>query len=216
MSSKARISRRTAVVATALAAFATPAFASLVIQSYMKADISLADNCLITQAGTDVTNYSTADGPNAAFATGDMGGSPRVTFEEDTLSVRGMDGDRVIYTDVARIQNTCDVPLRVSLTIEGAQTGDWTDRYAEVYLSSVPTAFGATTALGYPTDTSGNWITNPISVDSTGTPVGTTSTEVVVPADQELRVATLIEAGTGSNLAATSNMSWEVTAINGA
>lgn len=216
MSTKARISKRTAMVATAMTVFATPAFASLVIQSYMKADVTVADNCLVTAAGKDVASYTTANGPNADLTTGNMGAN-RVTFEEDTLTVRGMYGDRVIYNDVARIRNECAVPLTVHLEMEGSQGGGWTDRYAEVYLGSTALPIGSTNNLGFPTDASGNWSGNPLGVDSSGSIVtgGDETTPVVLAPDQEVRIATLIEAGTTpSTLDATSSLSWEVVAVN--
>lgn len=214
MSKKGRITRRTAMAATALTVFATPAFASLIIQSYMSADITVADNCLVTRAGDDVGTYSTANGPNVNLVTQDAPAA-RVTLEEDKITVVGMHGDRVIYNDVARIQNQCDVALDVQLQMDGSQGGGWTDRYAEVYLSSTATGLDSTAPMGYPTDNTANWNANPISVDSAGTPVNLRSGVVSLAANQELRVATLIEAGTdAANLSNTSTMSWEVTAIN--
>ncbi len=214
MSTKGRITRRTALAATAMTVFATPAFASLVIQSYMSADITVADNCLVTKAGEDVTSYSVVDGPFVNMVTGDATPT-RVTLEEDKITVAGMHGDRVIYNDVARIQNTCAVALDVTLSMDGSQGSGWTDRYAEVYLSSTALALDSVAPLGYPTDATGNWTANPIAVDSTGSAVAATSTTVTLPAGQELRVAALIEAGTdAANLTNTSTMSWEVTAFN--
>ena len=214
MTTKGRISRRTAVAATAMTVFATPAFASLVIQSYMRADITVADNCLVSRAGSDVASYTTAAGPDADFATGNMAPT-RVTFEEDTLTIRGMQGDRVIYTDVARIRNECDVPLTVQLNMDGSQGGGWTDRYAEVYLSSVALPLDSVQNLGFPTDSSGNWVATPLAVDSGGNVVNAQSSVVPVGPNQEIRIATLIEAGTTpSSLSATSSMSWEVMAQN--
>ncbi len=214
MTTKGRITRRTAMAATAMTVFATPAFASMIIQSYMTADLTVADNCLVTKAGADVGSYSVVDGPNVGLVTGDAAPT-NVVLEEDKITVSGMHGDRVIYNDVARIQNTCDVTLSVSLEMSGSQGSGWTDRYAEVYLSSTPQPLDSAAALGYPTGNTANWAANPIAVDSNGNPVAATSTAVTLAPNEEARVAALIEAGTSpANLTNTSKMSWEVTAIN--
>ncbi len=211
---KGRISRRTALAATAMTVFATPAFASVIIQSYMSADITVGNECLVTVAGADVNSYTTSpDGPNVGLAAGVLTGA-RVSFERDSLTVRGMQGDRVIYNDVARLQNQCSVPLTVTLRMAGSQGSGWTDRYAEVYLSSTAAAIGSTAAFGYPTDSSGDWAANPLAVDGAGVIANAATSPVTVNAGSELRIAALIEAGTGSSLTDTSTMSWEVTAIN--
>lgn len=210
---KGRVSKRMAAATAALAIFATPALASFVIQSYMRADVGVADNCLVTAPGSDVASYNTEFGPFADHEANPM--SPnRVTFEEDTLTVRGMRGDRVIYTDVARIRNECQVELRVSLNAAGSQGTGWQYRYAEVYLSSATRPFDTTEYLGYPGDGSANWAAGPISVDGTGL-VSASSAPVIVPAGQEVRVATVIEADMNPlAIEGTSTLSWEVTAIN--
>ncbi len=202
------------MAATAMTVFATPAFASMVIQSYMSADVGVVSTCLVTKAGSDVGSYNDPNGANVEFATNSVSNT-RVLIEEDQLTVFGMSGDRVIYNDVARIQNDCDMPLTVSLKMEGSQGANWTDRFAEVYLSSTPAAIDSTTALGFPTDSTGNWTGAPLQVDSNGTPIQDTTTAIEIDPGEELRVATLIEAGTtASSLGVTSTMSWEVNAVN--
>ncbi len=202
------------MAATAMTVFATPAFASMVIQSYMSADVSVVSTCLVTKAGSDVGSYSDANGANVGFASNSVSNT-RVLIEEDKITVTGMSGDRVIYNDVARIQNTCDIPLTVSLKMEGSQGTGWTDRFAEVYLSSTAATIDSTTALGFPTDNTGNWTGAPLQVDSNGAPIQAQTTGIAVNPGEELRVATLLEAGTtASSLSATSTMSWEVNAVN--
>lgn len=212
MTTKGRISRRTAMAATAMTVFATPAFASMMIQSYMAADVNIVTTCLVTKAGSDVGSYNDPAGASVDFASAAVNNS-RVDIQEDRVSVIGMQGDRVIYNDVARIQNTCDIPLSVSLKMDGSQGSGWADRYAEVYISSTATALDATTSLGYPTDNTANWTAQPLVVDSSGSPVQAQTSEVVLNPDQELRVATLVEAGMlPANLTDQSTVSWEVVA----
>lgn len=208
-----RVSRQFAITTAAIAIVATPAVASVVIQSYMRSDVTVGPNCLVSEAGTDTATYQTEQGPFAGFATGDMA-TTRVTLEEDTLSVRGMRGDRVIYTDVARIRNECQVELTVNLRAEGSQGQGWQNRYAEVYLSSATRPLGTSEYFGFPGDGSGNWTAAPLAIDGGGL-VSPTSAPVVLPAGQEARIATVIEAGSDpSVMEQVSILSWEVTALH--
>ncbi len=214
MTTKGRITRRTALAATAMTVFATPAFASMVIQSYMRADVNAVDTCLVTKAGEDVGTYNDVAGANVDFGSSAVNNG-RVEIEEDRVSVTGMAGDRVIYNDVARLQNTCAVALDISLNMDGTQGPNWADRYAEVYISSVATPLDSTASLGYPTDSSGNWGVQPLVVDGLGNAVQAATGSVTLQPNEELRVATLIEAGIVSSTSnPTSSMSWEVKATN--
>lgn len=202
------------MAATAMTVFATPAFASMMIQSYMAADVDIVSTCLVTKAGSDVGSYSDPAGASVDFASSAVNNS-RVDILEDRVSVIGMQGDRVIYNDVARIQNTCDIPLAVHLRMSGSQGSGWADRYAEVYISSTATPLDSTISLGYPTDNTANWTAQPLVVDSSGTPTQPLTSDVTLAPNEELRVATLIEAGMlPANLTDQSTMTWDVVATN--
>jgi hypothetical protein len=212
---KGRISRRGALVATAITVFATPAFASLVVQNFMEADISVAAACFVKVAGNDIGSYTAvdADDPNAGFD----GTTNTITVDgagllEEKLTVRGMIGDRVTYTDVVRYQNNCNVPLDVTLVASApTATGDWTDRSARIYLSSV------TAPTGNPGAPASGWDATPIVVDAgTGNiPVTNAQTgTVTVAPGAEIRGAISVSAGVNAVATGIGTVNWVAEAEN--
>ncbi len=221
---KSRITRRGALLATALTVTATPAFASLVVQNFMQADLSVADACFVKTAGDDIGTYTAADGddPNATFnATGDV--DSQISIEganllEEQISIRGMKGDRVSYTDVVRYENKCNYPLDVTLVATGtAGTGDWADRSARIYLSSTSAALGATTTpAGIPGDATSDWDATPIIVEAGGTIPATNAQTgtVTVPAGEQLYGAISIAAGVNATTTGTGSVNWIAQAVH--
>ncbi len=221
---KGRISRRSALLASAAMVFATPAFASLVVQNFMEADIVTGDACFVKVAGDDIGSYNAADpdDPNATFD----GLSNTIAVDganllEEKLTIRGMVGDRVTYTDVVRYQNTCNVPLDVTLVASANATGDWTDRSARIYISdlSSPIAGPEVVFPGFPGTAGSGWNLNPIVVDAnTGVinPLNSQTGTVTVSPGDEIFGAISISAGIGSsnNLADIGTVNWVAQAVN--
>lgn len=212
---KGRISRRAALVVTAITVFATPAFASLLVQNFMEADVTVADACFVKVAGADIAQYTPtdADDPSAAFdSTTNTITVDGADLLEEKLTVRGMVGDRVTYTDVVRYENNCDVPLDVTLVASTTTaTGDWTDRSARIYISDVAVPTGRPGAA-----TSG-WNATPIVVDAdTGNIAATnaqTGTVTVAPGG-EVRGAISVSAGVTASTAGIGTVNWVAEAVN--
>ncbi len=218
-----KLTRKTALVIVAFLVFATPAMASLVVQNFMQADISAADPCFFKVAGDDTITYTGADGddPFVAFdatQTVQVDGSNLI---EETISVRGMTGDRVVYTDVVRYQNRCNVPLDITLVADGANgTGDWADRSARIYISTSAGAIGAADEAevppaGLPGDVgaASGWDASPIVVNAGGAISETATGTVTLNPGQELRGAIVISTGTGAG-DGVGTVNWQARATN--
>ena len=123
--------RRSASVIVALLMIAAPAGASVIVQNYMEADITATPPCFVKVAGTDAsTALATFDGTTNTV------GVDGVDLIEEEIGIQGMTGDRVIYTDMVRYQNTCGQDIDVVLTTN-VVSGDWTNVAAEIWISSV-------------------------------------------------------------------------------
>ncbi len=201
-----RITKPVAIVIVALFVFATPALASLVVQNFMQADITAAEPCFFKAPGDDTITYNQADAdaddPFVGFDAAQTTAVDGANLVEETLSIRGMIGDRIMYTDVVRYQNTCDVPLDIQL-LASVAGGNWNDRSAAIYLSSASDTIGAADAAeiapaGRPGDIGegSGWDAAPIVVNAGGV-IGNDATGIITLAPgQELRGAVVISSGT--------------------
>ncbi len=219
-----RISKRVALATVALLVFATPAMASLVIQNQMQANITSAQACFEKTPGDDNASYT---GATATSPLGGFSNDPEadtivldgVTMIEELLTVRGMRGDRVIYTDLVRFQNNCDIPLDVSLVADATTgTGDWIDRSARVYLSATPGAIGGVDpVLGRPGSAEGGWDPTPIIVEANSGAIPITNARtgsVTLQPGQELRGAIAISAGINSADGSIGTLNWVAEAVH--
>ncbi len=218
-----RLSRRAAMATVATLVVATPAMAGLVIQQQMQADITSAEGCFSKVAGADdgVFTGATATSPLGGFSddpAADTVEIDGVNLLEAGLEVRGMRGSRVVYTDLVRFRNECDIALDVTLVADATVgTGDWIDRSARIYLSSTPQAIGAGGDLGRPGTPGGAWDPTPIIVeaDSGAIPVTNARTgTVTLPPGQELRGAITISAGVDSADGSIGTVNWVVEATH--
>ncbi len=206
--------RKGMLVMVATLMFAAPAMASLVIQNYMEADVTLADACFSKVAGDDPVSYTGTDANDPLAGFDDTTNTVTVSganLLEEKLTIRGMQGDRVMYTDVVRYRNTCDIDLNVTLIAEGATaTGNWVDRSAQIYISNI----AAPTGLP---GVSVDWNNQPIIVTA-GTAAITAPNNrtgsVIIPAGGEVQGAVVIAAGTGSALTGVGTVNWVATATH--
>ncbi len=222
-----RISRRMALVVVGLMVFATPAFASLVVQNYMQADIQVGEACFVKIGGQDSVSYvgTDADDPLLNFSNDptkpvdpDIIAVDGVNLLEERLTVRGMKGDRVTYTDVVRYQNNCEIPLEIQLVATaGNATGDWIDRSAFIYISSAPTAIGTAPVLGFPGTAGSGWDLTPIAVASNSgaiSPGNNQTGSVLVAPGQEVRGAITVSAGVNASTTNIGTVNWVAQAVN--
>jgi hypothetical protein len=218
-----RLSQKSAMLIVAGLVVATPAMASLVVQNFMQADVTAADPCFFKAPGDDTISYDGGDAndPLVAFdatQTVQVDGSNLI---EETITVRGMTGDRIVYTDIVRYQNRCDVPLSVTLVADSSSgTGDWSDRSARIYLSTASDAIGLadaaeTAPAGLPGDVgaASGWDASPIVIDAGGTISETSTGTVLVQPGRELRGAIVISTGTSAG-AGVGSVNWQARATN--
>ncbi len=218
-----KLSTRGALLIVATLVFATPAMASLVVQNFMQAEITAADPCFFKAAGDDTISYTGADADDPFVAFDDtqtiqVDGSNLI---QENIAVRGMTGDRVVYTDIVRYQNRCNVPLQITLVADSANgVGDWTDRSARVYLSTASDVIGADDAdevapPGLPGDVGAGsgWDARPIVVDAGGNVSETTTGTITLAPGRELRGAIVISTGTGAGNG-TGTINWQARATN--
>lgn len=156
------MTRRTAVVLVMLMMIAVPATAAVITQNFMRADVSLTAACFTKTAGADAlggsgfisfTEDATVDARNG------------VTLLQEKTDLQGYRGDRMIYSDAVRFNNTCAHTIQVSLVSQNDPNGDpalepaavagsvWDDVAIKLYLSDV----AITADPGIPTDTNPNW-----------------------------------------------------------
>ncbi len=217
---RGRVTRRGALAAAAIMTMATPAFASLVIQNYMEAEIEVTEACFVKVAGDDATSYTgaDADNPMAAFdGTGNTIEVDGVDLIEEKLTLRGMQGDRVFYTDIVRYQNNCDVPINVQLTAGSvSDAAGWADKGVRVYISD--TTWDGTTApepaFGVPGTTGSGWNDTAITVAKGGTLSSDSTGIVPVGPGQEVRGAVAIVAEHNATLGGTATVNWIATATH--
>ena len=156
------MTRRTAVVLVMLMMIAVPATAAIITQNFMRADVSLTAACFTKTAGTDA---GVPDVDFISFAENTVDARNGVTLLQETTSLTGFKGDRMIYSDAVRFNNTCAHTIQVSLVSQNDPNGDpalepaavagsiWDDVAIKLYLSNV----AITADPGIPTDTNTNW-----------------------------------------------------------
>lgn len=175
-----RFTRRSAAVAVAFLLVAAPAGASIIVQNYMEADVVAAPPCFVKLSGDDPVNSSQAGFSNDPAV--DTVLVDNVNLLEEKLTVTGMTGDRVVYTDMVRYRNNCLEPITVQLSASEITGTAWADVAAEIWISNVPAPANIDPNLDpAPTD---DWNDDPIDIPAGSTPgafVETTGTVVVAP-----------------------------------
>ena len=157
------MTRRTAVVLVMLMMIAVPATAAVITQNFMRADVSLSAACFTKTAGSDAAPL----GSGFVSFTEDASVDARngVTLLQERTTLTGFKGDRMIYSDAVRFNNTCAHTIEVSLVSQNDPNGDpalepaavsgsiWEDLAIKLYVSDVDIA----TDPGIPTDSNASW-----------------------------------------------------------
>ena len=192
---------------------ATPAVAAVVIQNFVRADVTKAAACMTKIEGIDATTFATAASApyvdvneinTAVTADG-------VNLLNEVLTVKAFKGDRLFVTDGMRIKNACNYPITVTLTNEAqpftgatATGGDWTDMSIKVYLGKqgITSAAVLNPALsGTNFATAADWDATPIHAKTDGATTAATVVNAVtgtatIAAGKEVQVGMLVDAGT--------------------
>lgn len=207
---KRRMKRKAAALAAGFMSIGSVAGASVLVQNFMTADFSAgAPPCLVKVAGVDVA----FDGFD--FTTTGTTNVDNVDLLSENITIAGLTGDRVVATDVYRIQNNCTVPLEVNI-VDAAVTGDWTQKHLEVWLGATPAIIGnAPATVGYPgAGADPSWDADAIVIDpggvTNGTTIGGASASITVPAGQYVPVGMIVS--TGNAAVGTGSATWTVSA----
>lgn len=218
-----RLTRRAAFSLVAVLVFATPAAASFVLQNLMEGEIASSDACFVKVAGADASSYPGAGATDPLAGFSNDPATDTVVFDgvelsQERVTVRGMRGDLVTYTDVVRFQNNCSVPLDVSLVADATSgTGDWIDRSARIYLSSSPVPIGGVPTLGRPGSAGSGWDPTAIVIEANSGAIPITNARtgaVTVDPGEELRGAVMVAAGINASNSSTGTVNWVVEAVN--
>lgn len=205
-----KFTRRSAAIVVALLMVAAPASASIIVQNFMEAEITAAPPCFIKVAGADAA--STLAGFDDTTNTTPVDG---VDLLEEKIDLTGMEGDRVVYTDMVEYQNNCAEPIDVVLTTNTV-SGDWADVAAEIWISNVAAPANIDPnldAAGAATDWNDTYILVPAGtaagafVDSTGV--------VTVPAGQTVQGAFVVSTDNGGIAGANPVVNWVAQATIG-
>ena len=126
-----RVTRRTAAVFVVMLMIAAPAGASVIVQNFMEAEIGATPACFYEHEGDDPANSG-----QASFSTDEVIAMDGVDLTEGKITLNGMTGDRVVYTDVVHYVNNCTQPVDFYLTA-GTVGGDWENLGAQIWISNV-------------------------------------------------------------------------------
>lgn len=129
-----RFTRRSASIFIALLMIAAPAGASIIVQNYMRADITAAVPCFQKVSGDDPVASTQAGFNNDN--TSDLIDIDGVDLLEERLTVTGMTGDRVVYTDMVLYQNNCTEPITLQLNVTDLEGTAWDNLAAEIWISN--------------------------------------------------------------------------------
>lgn len=192
---KRSMSRRVAFLTLLALSVATPAFAAVIIQNFMKVEFIAEAACFEKVGGQDAIDFSDdTKSPYAAVDTASTINVNGVDLLQESVTVKAMAGDRTIYSDVVRYRNTCDYALDVTLTVEADPNGgtatNWTpgNMTVSMYISD-PLATGAAApapwGVGVPLGV-GGWSTTPIVITSAGAAPPASTTPVRLSPGEEL------------------------------
>lgn len=208
------MTRRWAGILVAMMMITVPAAAAVITQNFMRADVSVNAACFTKTAGTDVATGSAFIEFNDASTITDPSGF--VQLIQETLTVNGFAGDRVIYSDAVRFNNNCTGQIEVALISENAPNnglavepayvsgGFWDDVDVYMYLANN----GAPAGLP---GISGDW--SLVMRVSQGT-VTDDINRVVIPENSTRRMAVVLDTDDGVDATATGSLRWTAQAIH--
>jgi hypothetical protein len=186
---------------------AAPAAASVIIENFIKADVTVAAACFTKVGGQDHIAYNNGGvAPGAAsalwvnFDTTPTLSAGGVNLINETVSLRGYAGDRTRFTDVIRYKNTCGFPLSVKLISEadaatptaGAAVSPSWNGGVSVFLSTVSDTVGGAAPTSSVDFASVNW-NRQFAIDNAGAMTSAGSVSVTVPAGDELQGGFLVD-----------------------
>ncbi|MGA9595864.1 MAG: hypothetical protein WBV06_06890 [Acidimicrobiia bacterium] len=152
------MTRRWAGVLIAMMMIAVPASASVITQNFMAADASVNAACFTKTAGADASSGSGFLAFDGGATIQDVSGT--VDLIQETMSINGFAGDRLIYSDAVHFNNNCGSPVAVTFVSENDPNGGlavdpayvagdfWDDISISIYLATVAAPTGTPGSSG--------------------------------------------------------------------
>jgi hypothetical protein len=208
------MTRRWAGILIAMMMIAVPAAAAVITQNFMRADVSVNAACFTKTAGGDVASASGFITFNGGATIKDLSGT--VDLIQETMTVQGFAGDRLLYTDAVDFNNTCTGAVAVSFVSENDPSGGlavdpafvgggfWTDVDITLYMANVATPSGNP-------GTSGDWA---LMMRVAGGTVTDQIASVSIPSGATRSMAVVVDTDDGVTLTTTGTLRWTAQATH--
>jgi hypothetical protein len=208
------MTRRWAGILIAMMMIAVPAAAAVITQNFMRADVSVNAACFTKTAGSDTTSASGFITFNGGATINDPSGT--VDLIQETMTVSGFAGDRMLYTDAVDFNNACTGPINVTLLSENDPAGGlaldpafvsggfWADLDVALYLANVATPAGNP-------GSSGDWT---LMMRVAGGSVSDQLGSVSIPAGATRPMAVVVDTDDGVVGTATGTLRWTAQATH--
>lgn len=208
------MTRRWAGILVAMMMIAVPASAAVITQNFMRADLSVNAACFTKTAGADASSGSGFLVFNGAATIQDPSGT--VDLIQETMSLQGFAGDRLIYTDAVHFNNNCPDGVAVTLVSENDPANGgavdppyvignfWDDIDVSIYLATV------TSPTGTP-GSSGDWqLMMSVSQGSVNDQIAS----VNIPAGGTRSMAVVIDTDDGVTITDSGTLRWTAQATH--
>lgn len=208
------MTRRWAGILIAMMMIAVPASAAVITQNFMRADLSVNAACFTKTAGADASSGSGFLTFNGGATIQDPSGT--VDLIQETMSVQGFAGDRLIYSDAAHFNNNCPSGIAVTFVSENDPAGGlavdpayvagnfWDDIDVSIYMATVAAPAGTP-------GSSGDW--QLMMTVSQGT-VTDQIASVSIPNGATRNMAVVIDTDDGVTVTATGTLRWTAQATH--
>lgn len=208
MISSLTMTRRWAGILIAMMMIAVPASAAVITQNFMRSDVTVNAACFTKTAGTDASSGSGFLSFNGGATIQDPTGT--VDLIQETMSVQGFAGDRLIYTDAVRFNNNCPDDIALTFVSENDPANGlaidpvfvdgefWTDVDISIYMATVATPTGTP-------GSSGDW---QVMMRVSGGTVSDQLSTVNIPDSTSRSMAVVIDTDDGVTTTATGTLRW--------
>ena len=208
------MTRRWAGILVAMMMIAVPASAAVITQNFMRADVSVDAACFTKTAGADASSGSGFLTFNGGATIQDPTGT--VDLIQETMSVQGFAGDRLIYTDAVQFNNGCPDDIAVTFVSENDPAGGlavdpqvvsggfWPDVDITLYMATVAAPAGTP-------GVSGDW---QVMMRVSGGAVNDQIASVSIPDGSTRSMAVVIDTDDGVATTATGTLRWTAQATH--
>lgn len=214
MTSTWTMTRRWAGILIAMMMVAVPASAAVITQNFMRADVSVNAACFTKTAGADAGSGSGFLTFNGGATIQDPSGT--VDLIQETMTVQGFAGDRLIYTDAAHFNNNCGDGIAVTFVSVNDPAGGlavdpayeagsfWDDIDVTLYMATVAAPTGTP-------GTGGDWqVMMRVSAGSVNDQLGS----VNIPTGATRSMAVVIDTDDGVTVTDNGTLRWTAQATH--